>query len=218
MELKNYSSENESVKKLNTGTTTVSLVCKDGIIFAADKRATMGFFIASKTAEKIHQLDDRIAMTIAGSVGDAQALVRIMRAEIQLYRAKHSKSPSVKAVSTLLSNILYAYKWYPYFVQLIVAGYDSKPVMYTLDALGGMTEEEMFSTGSGSPIALGLLEAHYSKDKPIKENLKLAVKAVKMAMERDAASGEGVDAAIIDSNGFKRLSKEDIENYLRQPL
>lgn len=201
-----------------TGTTTVALVCKDGVVFAADKRATMGFFIASKTAEKIHQLDEKLALTIAGSVGDAQALVRIMKAEIKLYKTKHRKQPTVKAIATLLANVLYAYKWYPYFVQLIVGGYDSKPAIYSIDAMGGMTEESMFSTGSGSPIALGLIEAHYSKDKPMKENLKLAVKAVKMAMERDAASGEGVDAAYIDQNGFHKLTKEEVENYLKQPL
>ncbi len=209
--------ENEkNIKK--TGTTTVGLVCKEGVVLAADKRATMGFFIASKTADKIHMLDDKIGMTIAGSVGDAQALVRLMRAEIKLYKVRNQKQPNVKAVSTLLANILYQYKWFPFYVQLLVAGYDAEPKMYTLDPLGGMTEEEMFSTGSGSPVALGLLEAHYSKDKPVKETLKLAVKAIRVATERDAASGEGIDAVYIDSNGFHRLSKEEVDMYLKQPL
>lgn len=206
----------EMTKK--TGTTTVGLVCKDGVVVAADKRATMGFFIASKTADKVHQLDDRIAMTIAGSVGDAQALIRMMKAEIKLYSIRYQKKPTVKAVSTLLSNVLYSYKYYPFYVQLLVGGYDSAPHLFTLDPLGGMTEEDMFSTGSGSPIALGLIQEHYSREKPIKETLKLAVKAVKVAMERDAASGEGIDASVIDQSGFKKLSKEEIDNLLKQPL
>lgn len=200
----------EKMKMLNTGTTTVGLVCSDGIVMATDKRATMGYFIASKDVQKVFQLDDKIAMTVAGSVADAQALVRIMQAEFKLYKLKHGKNISVKAAATLLANIMYQYKFFPFYVQLLIGGMDEKGEIYSVDALGGVTEEKCISTGSGSPMALGLLEEMYIKDGSIKENAKIAIKAVGVAMKRDCASGEGVDLIAVTKSGFRRYEKEEI--------
>lgn len=200
----------QKMKMLNTGTTTVGLVCSDGIVMATDKRATMGYFIASKDVQKVFQLDDRIAMTVAGSVADAQALVRIMQAEFKLYKLKHGKNITVKSAATLLANIMYQYKYFPFYVQLLIGGVDDKPEIYSVDALGGVTEEKCISTGSGSPMALGLLEEMYIKDGSIKENAKIAAKAISVAMKRDSATGEGVDVIAVTKNGFKRFEKEEV--------
>jgi len=197
---------------LKTGTTTVGMVCSDGVVLASDKRATMGHFIASKDVTKIFEIDDGIAMTVAGSVGDAQALVRILRAECQLFKLKYSKSMSAKNASTLLANIMFQYKFYPYYVQLIVAGReDSGYGMYSIDAIGGTTEELMTSTGSGSPIAYGVLESNYKQGVGTKDMSSVAIKAVNTAMKRDSASGESVDVVIISKSGVKRLSKAEVE-------
>ncbi|HIP34613.1 MAG TPA: proteasome subunit beta, partial [Methanothermococcus okinawensis] len=48
------------------GTTTIGLICKDGIVLATDRRATMGNLIADKEAKKLYKIDDYIAITIAG--------------------------------------------------------------------------------------------------------------------------------------------------------
>lgn|SRR3989338_162046 len=200
----------QKMKMLNTGTTTVGLVCSDGIVMATDKRATMGYFIASKDVQKVFQLDDKIAMTVAGSVADAQALVRIMQAEFKLYKLKHGRNITVKSAATLLANIMYQYKYFPFYVQLLIGGMDEKGEIYSVDALGGVTEEKCTSTGSGSPMALGLLEEMYVKDGSIKENAKIAIKAVSVAMKRDCASGEGVDLITVTKNGFRRFEKEEI--------
>ncbi|MCK4319805.1 archaeal proteasome endopeptidase complex subunit beta [Candidatus Micrarchaeota archaeon] len=204
----------DQIKK--TGTTTVGLVCTDGLVMASDQRATMGFFIASKTAEKIHPLNDRIAMTIAGGVGDAQTLVRWMKAEIKLYELKNEKTISVQAAATLLSNILAQSKYYPFFVQLLVGGIntDGTSDLYSIDMLGGATQEDFTSTGSGSPIAIGILEEMYKKNGTIKDNAVFAAKAVSTAMKRDAASGENVDVIVIDKEGFKRLKKEEVKKLI----
>ena len=133
---------------LQTGTTTVGLVCKDGIVLASDRRATMGYMIASKDIDKIYAIADNIGMTIAGSVGDAQTLVRWMQAEIKLYELRHEKRITVEAAATLLANILVQYKYYPFWVQLLVGGVDEKAKLYSIDMLGGITEEKMTSTVS----------------------------------------------------------------------
>jgi proteasome beta subunit len=172
----------------------------------------MGHFIASKDVTKIFEIDDGLAMTVAGSVGDAQALVRILRAECQLFKLKYSKNMTAKNASTLLANIMFQYKYYPYYVQLIVAGREESGYgMYSIDAIGGTTEETVTSTGSGSPIAYGVLESNYKTGVGTKEMSPVAIKAVNTAMRRDSASGESVDVVIVSKSGVKRLTKAEVE-------
>lgn len=199
-----------------TGTTTVGLVCKDGIVLASDRRATMGYLIASKDIDKIYQIDEHLAMTIAGGVGDAQMLIRWMTSETKLYRLRHEKKINVESAATLLGNILAQYKFYPFFVQLLIGGMNDKPALFSVDMLGGITEEKITSTGSGSPIAYGVLEDLYKEDRSIEENSRIAAKAVSAAMRRDAATGERVDVVIINKQGFKRLTKEQVKDLLTE--
>jgi len=206
--------KNDQIKK--TGTTTVGLVCKDGVILASDRRATMGYYIANKKTPKIHMISDRIGMTIAGGVGDAQTLVRWMQSEIKLYELKHSRKMTVEAASTLLANILSNYKYYPFYVQLLVGGVDEKPHVYSVDMLGGVTEEDITATGSGSPIAMGVLEEMFIKDGSVKDNAPIAARAVGAAIKRDAGSGEGVDILIITPHGTETFTEKDFKKHSNQ--
>lgn len=198
------------------GTTTVGLVGGDGVVLAADMRASMGFFIANKQAKKIHKIDEHIGMTIAGSVGDAQALVRWMQAELRLYKLQNNEPMPVKAAATLLSNILFQQKFFPFLVQLLLSGVDAKgPSIYNLDPIGGVTTEKFTSTGSGSPVAYGVLESHYKEGMKVDELLPLAAKAINIAMKRDAATGDGINLVSITSKGYRQYSKEEIESLLK---
>ncbi|QLJ52942.1 MAG: Proteasome subunit beta, archaeal [Candidatus Fermentimicrarchaeum limneticum] len=203
----------EEAKTLK-GTTTVGLVCSDGVLLAADKRATMGYFIANREVEKIFQIDDVLALTVAGSVGDAQTLVRYMKYEAQLYKMNYGKPMSVSAATTLLSNILAQYKFAPFYVQILVGGFDGKPRIFNLDPVGGVTEEKFVSTGSGSPVAYGLLEDAFRDDKSIKDNLKIALRALSAAMKRDVGTGDGIDLVSITPEEFKRYDKDTIKKLL----
>ncbi len=201
----------EKKKALKHGTTTVGLICSDGVVLAADKRASMGYFIANKETEKIHKLDDQLGMTIAGMVADAQALVRIMKAEAQLYKLAHGKNMSVSAASSLLANLMYQYKFYPFYVQLLLGGYDDKPRIYNLDPLGGVTEEKFVSTGSGSPMVYGLLEDQFKAGATVKDNLRLAIRCLNVAMKRDVATGDGIDLVAITKGEYKRFEKDEVK-------
>lgn len=206
----------QEMEKLKTGTTTVGLVCKDAVVLAADKKATMGFLVASTDAQKIMQLDRHIAMTIAGVSGDTQALERYIRAELRLYRLKEGRDIPVKAAANLIANILYARRFYPYVVQLIVGGYDNRPRLYSFDMAGAIQEEkEYFSTGSGSPTAFGVLEDKYKPGMSVEEAKKLAIRAVRSATKRDVASGgRGIDVVVIDKNGLHRVSDEEVKKLM----
>ncbi len=195
------------------GTTTIGLVCDTGVVLATERRATMGHFIASKDAKKVYQIDDLIAMTTAGSVGDAQRLVKWMQVESRLYKMRREESMTVKGIVSLLANILSGNRYYPYFVQLLVGGFDKNgPSVYSLDAIGGIIEEKKaVSTGSGSPMAYGVLEDRYVENMPIDDGVELAVRALHNAMKRDSASGDGIEVIKITSDGYIKIDDTEIE-------
>ncbi|MDF1557649.1 MAG: archaeal proteasome endopeptidase complex subunit beta [ANME-2 cluster archaeon] len=186
------------------GTTTIGLVCNEGIVLASESRATMGFFIASKDAKKIYQIDDLVGMTTAGSVGDAQRLVKVMQVESKLYKMRRQESMTIKGIGSLLSNVLAGNRYFPFMVQLIVGGVDKTgPSLYSLDAMGGQLDETTaVSTGSGSPIAYGILEDRYRKGMYLDDGVELAIRALHNVVKRDAASGNGVKVVKITKDGY----------------
>jgi len=194
------------------GTTTVGIVFSDGVVLATERRATMGNMIASKTAKKVYQIADRIGMTTAGGVGDAQQLARLMQVECSLYEIRRGRPMTVGAAATLLSNVLNQNRMYPYYVQLLVGGYDKNGAsVYSVDALGGASrEDDIVATGSGSPFAYGVLEDRFAKDMSEEEAVDLAKRALKSAMRRDSASGESICIVVITKDKYQEYSEEGI--------
>ncbi len=189
-------------------TTTVGIRLKDYVILAADKRATAGTYVAHKRVTKIHRISDKMSMTISGLVADAQYLVSLARAVVDYYTLETGIRPSVKAVASYLASILSSYsKLSPFIVQLLLAGYDTEPRLYYIDLFGTVSEEKYMATGSGSPVAIGVLEHHYQEGMGLDEAKELAVSAVKAAVERDSWSGEGVDVVVIgrDTYSFETI-------------
>ncbi len=195
------------------GTTTVGIACKDGIVVASESRATMGSFIASSTAQKIYKIADRVAMTTAGVVGDAQSLVRMIQVESRLYNMQRGESMTVRGTTSLLSNVLSARRYFPYMVQLLLGGVDKNgPQLFSLDALGGQIEErKVVATGSGSPTAYGVLEALYNPEMSVDEGAELAIKAIHNAMKRDSASGDTIKVAKITAEKYEEVDDSEID-------
>lgn len=205
----------EKVKE--TGTTTFGMVCKDGVILATERRATMGTMIVHKTTRKLFQIDDHLALVTAGLVGDVQVLARYLKAEAKLYRLTRDIPMPVEAAATLMANILNQRKFYPYYVQLIIAGYDLEgPHVYSLDAAGGAIPDKYVSTGSGSPYVYGVLEDQYRDDMTVEEGIDLAVRAIHAAMRRDSASGDGIDVAVITKEGLRFIPDDEIKKRMEQ--
>jgi proteasome beta subunit len=198
------------------GTTTVGVLCDGGIVLASESRATMGNFIASSTAKKIYQVDDLVGLTTAGVVGDAQSLVRMIQVEARLYRMQRGEPLTVKAITSLLSNILAGRRYFPFMVQLIIGGVDRYgPKIFSLDALGGQIEErKIVSTGSGSPIAYGVLEALYKPNISIEDGAILAAKAIKNAMKRDSASGDKIEVVKIAKDKYQELDDPGLDEIM----
>ncbi len=196
-----------------TGTTTVGVVTKDGVVLATEHRATMETFIAHKVAKKLYRLDYNIGMTTAGLVGDLQVLVRYMSAEISLYRMRRGVYMPVGAAATLLSNILNERKFFPYYVGLLVGGFDNRGYhVFAIDAAGGAIEDKYASVGSGSLFVYGVLEDRWKDNMTLDEGIDLVIRGVNAAMRRDAASGDGISVATITKEkGFVELNSGEVE-------
>jgi proteasome beta subunit len=197
----------EQIKK---GTTTCALTCTDGVVLAADTRASAGFFIADRHVMKIQKVDRHLGMTIAGGVADAQNLVDVMRYNANIYRISNREIMPVNSAARLCSNVLFNQRYFPYYVQIILAGYDNKygGQIYNIDLFGSMTSEKYISTGSGSPVAYGYLESEYKEGSSVNESYKIAIQAVAAAIRRNAGTGDNINAVIIDKDGYRELSKE----------
>ena len=200
-----------SEKDLKKGTTTLGLVCKDGIVMATEMRATMGNLIGHKTTQKLFRISDNMALTVAGLVGDAQMLARWLSAEVKLYELKHGTQMSLKAASTLMANIMNGRRYMPFWVQLLLGGNDSEGShIYSLDAAGGSIPDKFQTTGSGSPFVYGVLEDRFTDNLNVKEGKELGVRALTAAMKRDSASGDGISMCVINADGFHQVSSEEI--------
>jgi proteasome beta subunit len=198
----------EQIKK---GTTTCALTCRDGVVLAADTRASAGFFIADRHVMKIQKVDNHLAMTIAGGVADAQNLVDIMRYNSNLYRIQNKELMPIKSAARLCSNVLFNQRFFPYYVQIIMGGYTEEEgsQIYNIDLFGSMTTEKFISTGSGSPVAYGYLESEYKDDMSVNDAYKIAMHSIAAAIRRNAGTGDNINVVIIDKDTYKVLTKEE---------
>jgi len=206
----------DAVKNLTLkGTTTVGVVCKDGVIMASDTRVTMGYYIAHKQGKKVYKIDDHLGMTIAGTVADAQRVVDVLTANAQLYRISMGRRLPLSSAARFVANLLFSARYIPLQTQVLVGGVDDTGShVFSSDPFGSLTEEKFISTGSGSPVAYGILEDQYKEGMSVKELLPIVVKAVGAAMKRNAGTGDSFNVSVIDDKGYRELSAKEKEKLL----
>jgi len=197
------------------GTTTIGLVCKNSVVLASDTRVTMGSYVAHKHGKKIYKIDDHLAMTISGGVADAQRTVDILKINAQLYKLNMDRPIPISSAARLIANLLFSSRYAPLIAQVLIGGMDDTgPHVFSLDPFGSLTEEKCVATGSGSPIAYGILEDRFKEDMSAKEVLPVIIKAVDSAMKRDTASGDSFNVAVIDVKGYRELTKDEKKQLL----
>lgn len=198
-----------------TGTTTLGMVCKEGLVIAADKRVTAGNLIASKKFDKIQVIADTIAITTSGLVSDAQLLTKVVRGEIKLKEVQTGRKITVKEAVNILANLNYSnIRTTAGIVGFLAGGYDqtSGYSLWDIGADGSIIQTDEYVTdGSGSVFVHGVLETLYKKDMPMQECVELAVKALDAAQKRDNASGSGFDVVVINKDGLKRVITKEYE-------
>ncbi|MFD1686489.1 archaeal proteasome endopeptidase complex subunit beta [Halobellus litoreus] len=200
-------------KETKTGTTTVGLKTSEGVVLATDMRASLGRMVSSKNVQKVEEIHPTGALTIAGSVSAAQSLISSIRAEVRLYEARRGEDMSMQALSTLLGNFLRSGAFF--IVQPILGGVDEEgPHIYSIDPAGSILEEEYTVTGSGSQYALGVLEQEYDEDLTIEEAKKVAARSIKSAVERDLASGNGINVCVVTEDGVEITKHKEFDDLL----
>tara|TARA_Y100000310_G_C20444582_1_gene697731 strand:+ start:206 stop:850 length:645 start_codon:yes stop_codon:yes gene_type:complete len=210
----------EDKELMKTGTTTLALQCKDGVVLAADKRATSGYLIAHKKFDKIISITNNIAVTVAGTVSDVQLLAKYIKAELKLKQIRTYKESSVKEAANLLSMMVYnnirKMSMIPGISHFIVGGKDKAGFhIYDLSPDGSISEIDDYNTsGSGSVMVYGVLETLYKKNMSVDEGVKLAVKSINAAIQRDIASGNGMDVVTITKEGIKKVLSKEIETKI----
>ncbi len=185
------------------GATTIGVVCADGVILASEKRVTYGYFVMSKGGKKVFKITNRIGAACAGLVGDMQILTREVEAQANLFSMDVGRRISVRATAKLMANILFNRRYAPLITQTIVGGLDEEgPSLYVLDVLGSLIPDKYAVVGSGTEIAMGVLEEGYKEGMAIEEAKALVTRAIKSAISRDALSGDGIDFLVITEEGI----------------
>ena len=200
---------NNVEEKILHGTTTVGIKAKDGVVLCADMRASAGYFIANNNTMKIQKIDDHAGMTMAGGVADAQNITDILRYHANIHRIQKQEPIPIKSLTRLTSLIFHQNRGYPFIADILVGGYDnSGPALYNIDMFGSVEKKTYVTTGSGSPVAYGLLEEEYRDDLTVEEAKVIALRAVKAAITRNIGTGDGINVSIIDKDGFRLLTNE----------
>ncbi len=193
--------------ELITGT-TVGVRVNEGVVLAAEKRVSYGFYMLSRSGKKVFKINDNIGIASAGLLVDMQMISKILRANLNLYALETKTSPSVRAAAKLLSLILFERRLLPYICELLVGGVDDEgPHLYVLDPWGSLIEDDYAALGTGAKIAIGILEGEYRRDMTLERAKELAVKSIRQAASRDPVSGDGCDVLVIS---HKSMTEETI--------
>ncbi len=211
----------EQTNYIKTGTTTMGVLCKDGVVLATDRRATSGNFIADNKAQKIHKITDEMAVTIAGTVSDAQLIIKLLKANINLKDIQTRRKSTVREVANFLAGVIYSnirkFSAIPGIAHFILGGKDSSGFhLYDVYADGSLTEiDDFVSSGSGSVIAYGVLESEYKKGITTEDAVKLVIKALNSALRRDSASGSGYEVVKITEKGVEPVVLQELKINLK---
>jgi len=186
------------------GACGVAIKCKDGVVLGNDNRATWGYTVTNKSTKKVFKITENIGLAAYGLIGDFQMLVKILRAQANLYELDSGSKITTKSMGKMVSNYLYSRKMFPLYTNLVIAGMDEDgPKLYTLDAIGSLIPEDYGTTGTGMLLSIGILEADYKPDMAVAQGEKLVEKAITSSIKRDAMSGNGIDILTITKSGPK---------------
>jgi len=190
------------------GATAVGISYNDGIVIASERRIAYGNFVVSKNTKKTFVLTPKVGAACAGLVADMQILSLQITAlaKIRLMETRLDVPPNT--IAKMMSNLMYERRFFPLLTQVIVGGVVDKPEIYTLDPLGSVLPDDYAAVGTGAEMALGILDQQYKKEIQEIDAINLAVKSIRSAINRDSASGEGIDVLVINKDGIKETTEK----------
>jgi proteasome beta subunit len=217
----------QAVPDLPHGTTIVAIDFADGVIMAGDRRSTAGSMIAQRDIEKVFRSDDFSCVGISGVAGVGLELVRLFQLELEHYEKLEGRTLSLDGKANRLATFVrgnIGAAMQGLVVVPLFAGYDEeadKGRIFSYDVAGGRYEERRFhAIGSGSVFARGSLKKLYTEGMATDDAVLVCMHALYDAADDDSATG-GPDltrhiypvVAVIDADGFRRLSDEEVGRY-----
>jgi len=193
------------------GTTTLAFKFRHGVIVAVDSRATAGPYIASQTVKKVIEINPYLLGTMAGGAADCSFWERVLAKKCRIEELRNKERISVAAASKLLANMVYGYKGMGLSMGTMICGWDKKgPGLYYVDSDGTRLTNNLFSVGSGSTYAYGVLDSGYKWDLSVEEAYDLGRRAIYHATHRDAYSGGVVNLYHMRETGWIKVSQTDV--------
>ncbi|WVQ74423.1 proteasome subunit beta type-5 [Cryptococcus sp. DSM 104548] len=211
MHTDSMSANPEAKIKIAHGTTTLAFRFQGGIIVSVDSRATAGSYVASGTVKKVIEINKFLLGTMAGGAADCQYWETYLGMQCRLYELRNKERISVAAASKILSNIVYQYKGMGLSMGTMVCGWDKTgPRIYYVDDDGQRLTSDIFSVGSGSTFAYGVLDQGYRWDLTDEEAQELGRRSIVAAGHRDAFSGNTNNLYHVRENGWEFIGNYDI--------
>ncbi|KAK9848753.1 hypothetical protein WJX84_007773 [Apatococcus fuscideae] len=178
---------------------------------ALSARASMGTYISSQTVKKVIEINPYLLGTMAGGAADCQFWLRNLGMQCRLYELKNGHRITVKAASKLLANTLFGYKGMGLSMGTMIAGWDvGGPGLYYVDSDAQRTKGQIFSVGSGSLYAYGILDDGYNFDMEVEDAIELGQRSIYHATYRDAVSGGTVSVYHVTKDGWKKVRGADV--------
>lgn len=184
------------------GTTTLAFQFKEGVLVAVDARATQGAFIASGKVRKVIEINEYMLGTMAGGAADCQFWERYLAMQCRIYELRNQDKISIAAASKILADICHSYRGYGLSMGTMFTGSDKTGAhLFYVDNDATRLKGRMFSVGSGSTFAYGVLDNGYSWDLSLDDAVKLGIRAIVSATHRDSASGGVVRVYHVNNEG-----------------
>jgi proteasome beta subunit len=183
------------------GATAVGITFSEGVVLAAEKRVSYGNFVINKNTKKTFLVTEHVGAACAGMIADMQVLVRQVGALAKIRKLETRRNVAPNSIAKLMSVIMFERRFFPLLTQVIVGGIIDKPSIYTLDPVGSVLPDDYAAVGTGAEMALGVLDSEFKKQNTQEKARELAIKAIKSSVQRDSASGDGIDVIVTTSSG-----------------
>ena len=208
----------EAVKR---GTASVGVRTDDGVVLAADRQVRSNLLEAD-SIEKLHRVDDHVAVASAGHVADARQLVEFARRQAQLNRLRYDEPIDVETLAKEVTDYIQCYTQSggarPFGVALIIAGVDpdGTPRVFETDPSGTPYEWTATAVGGDRETLMGHLEAHYREDLDLDGGIALALET--LARTDSDLDADTVEVTVVDaeSRQVRSLDADEVAPHLAE--
>ena len=206
-----------ALELVKRGSPIVGVKSPEGVVLAAiePKQSRLAAQINSK---KIYQIDEHVAVAIAGLSPDARVLVRQARYVSQGNRMTYDEPVDIESLTSSVGDLLQTYTQNsgvrPFGVSIIFGGVDNHRVsLISTDPSGSYRGHKAHAIGRNSEKAMKVLHEQYREGMDLDEATALAVESLKEAAD-EALTPEDLNISLIsEEQKFRTLSVEEIKKY-----